>query len=129
VEDWITRRIREEAERHANLEIIQQCSDGVYADLWAAIMGEAEKPIAKSHFVPQFNGSATHRKVIVGEKRLSVSLSEEYGRWLAPADPAQLPVDLLKPFPAEEMKAWPVSQDVGNVRNNRPELVEPVQSG
>jgi hypothetical protein len=23
--------------------------------------------------------------------------------------------DLLKPFPAEEMKAWPVSQDVENV--------------
>ena len=36
--------------------------------------------------------------------------------------------DLLKPFPAEEMKAWPVSQDVGNVRNNRPELVEPIPS-
>jgi putative SOS response-associated peptidase YedK len=51
---------------------------------------------------------------------------QDYERWLASADPAQLPVDLLKPFPAEEMKAWPVSQDVGNVRNNRPELVEPI---
>ena len=53
---------------------------------------------------------------------------QDYVRWLAPADPAELPVDLLKPFPAEEMKAWPVSQDAGNVRNNRPELVEPIQS-
>jgi putative SOS response-associated peptidase YedK len=50
----------------------------------------------------------------------------DYERWLAPADPAQLPVDLLRPFPAEDMKAWRVSNDVGNVRNNRPELAEPL---
>jgi putative SOS response-associated peptidase YedK len=42
------------------------------------------------------------------------------------ADASLLPVDLLRPFPAEEMKAWRVSNNVGNVRNNRPELVEPV---
>jgi putative SOS response-associated peptidase YedK len=51
---------------------------------------------------------------------------QDYERWLAVTDPAQLPVDLLRPYPAEEMKAWPVSRDVGNPRNNRPDLVEPV---
>jgi putative SOS response-associated peptidase YedK len=51
---------------------------------------------------------------------------EDYARWLAPADPSHLPIDLLRPYPADEMKAWKVSNDVGNVRNNRPELVEPV---
>ena len=51
---------------------------------------------------------------------------KDYERWLAVADPAQLPVDLLRPYPAEEMRAWPVSRDVGNVRNNRPELIEPI---
>jgi putative SOS response-associated peptidase YedK len=51
---------------------------------------------------------------------------QDYDRWLTVADPAQLPVDLLRPYPAEEMKAWPVSRDVGNVRNNRPELIEPI---
>ena len=44
----------------------------------------------------------------------------DYDRWLAPGDPSQLPVDLLRPFPAKEMKAWPVSHRVGNVRNNDP---------
>jgi hypothetical protein len=29
-------------------------------------------------------------------------------------------------LPAEEMKAWKVSAAVGNVRNNRPELIEHV---
>jgi len=51
---------------------------------------------------------------------------KDYGRWMAPADPAQLPVDLLRPFPAEEMKAWKVSSAVGNTRNNNPDLLTPV---
>ena len=51
---------------------------------------------------------------------------QDYERWMAPADPAQLPVDLLRPFPADDMKAWRVSNDVGNVRNNRPDLCEPI---
>lgn len=51
----------------------------------------------------------------------------DYERWLTPGDPARLPIDLLRPYPDEEMKAWKVSPDVGNVRNNRPGLVEPLQ--
>ena len=27
-----------------------------------------------------------------------------------PTEPSYLPVDLLRPYPAEEMKAWPVSR-------------------
>jgi putative SOS response-associated peptidase YedK len=50
---------------------------------------------------------------------------QDYERWLEPGEPAQLPVDLLRPYPAAGMTAWRVSSDVGNVRNNRPELVEP----
>jgi putative SOS response-associated peptidase YedK len=37
-----------------------------------------------------------------------------------------LPVDLLRPYPADEMKAWKVSREVGNVRNNSPGLIVPV---
>ena len=50
----------------------------------------------------------------------------DYERWLTPGEPVRLPVDLLRPYPDEEMKAWKVGPDVGNVRNNRPELVEPL---
>jgi putative SOS response-associated peptidase YedK len=42
----------------------------------------------------------------------------DYGRWMAPTDPAHLPVDLLRPYPAAEMKAWKVAKAVGNTRNN-----------
>ena len=50
---------------------------------------------------------------------------KDYNRWLEPAAVEQLPVDLLRPFPAERMTAWRVSNRVGNVRNNDPELLFP----
>lgn len=59
--------------------------------------------------------------------RMPVIVSpKDYQRWLEPGEPSHLPVDLLRPYPAEDMTAWKVSAAVGNVRNNSPELVEPV---
>ena len=49
---------------------------------------------------------------------------KDYDRWLDPGDPARLPVDLLRPYAADRMKGWPVSDRVGNVRNNGPELLD-----
>ena len=50
----------------------------------------------------------------------------DYARWLEPGDPARPPADLLRPFPAEKMTAWRVSERVGNVRNNDAALLERV---
>jgi putative SOS response-associated peptidase YedK len=47
-------------------------------------------------------------------------------RWLEPGDPNNPPVDLLVPFPDELIKAWRIKPDVGNVRNNRPDLIDPI---
>jgi len=49
----------------------------------------------------------------------------DYDRWLD-ASSVQLPADLLRPYPAERMRSWKVSDRVGNVRNNDPELLAPV---
>jgi len=51
---------------------------------------------------------------------------KNYDRWLDEADPAHLPLDLLRPFLSDLMKAWKVGKDVGNVRNNTPELCEEI---
>jgi putative SOS response-associated peptidase YedK len=48
----------------------------------------------------------------------------DYNRWLDPGNAARPPVDLLRPFPAEKMRVWPVSDRVGNVRNNDAQLLE-----
>lgn len=54
--------------------------------------------------------------------RMPVILHEtDWDEWLLREGPA--PAHLLQPFPAEEMRMAPVSKDVGNVRNNHPELL------
>jgi len=52
--------------------------------------------------------------------------TKDYDRWLDPGDPARPPVDMLRPYPAEQMRASQVSDRVGNVRNNDPGLLEQV---
>jgi len=47
-----------------------------------------------------------------------------YERWIDPGDPARPPVDLLRPYPAEKMRAWTVSDRVGNVRNDDANLLK-----
>ena len=55
--------------------------------------------------------------------RMPVILHEEdYEEWLL-RDGGPAPVHLLRPYPAAEMQAREVSRDVGNVRNNHPELL------
>jgi putative SOS response-associated peptidase YedK len=41
-------------------------------------------------------------------------------------EPEQLKA-VLRPYPAEDMAVWPVSARVGNVKNNDPSLIEPVE--
>jgi putative SOS response-associated peptidase YedK len=52
----------------------------------------------------------------------------EWARWLDPAieDPGP---DLLVAGTPGVLDAWPVSPEVGNVRNNSPDLVEPYETG
>jgi putative SOS response-associated peptidase YedK len=59
--------------------------------------------------------------------RMPVILApKDYARWLSPASASHLPIDLLRPFPADEMTAWKISRAVGNVKNNDPSLIVPV---
>jgi putative SOS response-associated peptidase YedK len=51
---------------------------------------------------------------------------KDFDRWLDDEDPARPPVDLLRPYPSERMCAWPISDRVGNVRNDEPSLLDPV---
>jgi putative SOS response-associated peptidase YedK len=51
---------------------------------------------------------------------------KDYSRWLERVDSERPPVDLLRLFGADEMKAQEASKDVGNVRNNNAELLNSV---
>ena len=55
---------------------------------------------------------------------------KDYARWLGGGDPGRSrPLDLLRPFPAEQMIAWKVDKAVGNVRNDSAQLLETASGG
>jgi putative SOS response-associated peptidase YedK len=60
--------------------------------------------------------------------RMPVILHErDYEAWLDPGnEDTEALVRLLAPFPADEMRAYPVSTRVNNARNNGPALIEPL---
>jgi putative SOS response-associated peptidase YedK len=51
--------------------------------------------------------------------------AKDYDRWLQPGNPERPPIDLLRPFDADQMTAWRVDKAVGNVKNDRADLIEP----
>lgn len=50
---------------------------------------------------------------------------QDYQRWLDLSSAP--PFDLLNPFPSNQMRAWPVGAQVGNVSNNSPNLLDEVE--
>jgi putative SOS response-associated peptidase YedK len=55
---------------------------------------------------------------------------EDYARWLGeePASAQELRA-LLRPYPAEPMRIYPIGQAIGNVRNEGPDLIVPAPLG
>jgi putative SOS response-associated peptidase YedK len=96
-----------------------------FAGLWEAWKDKATGETKKTYTVITTDPNEMMEPL---HNRMPVILAlNDYERWMAPADPAQLPVDLLRPYPAEEMMAWRVSAAVGNVRNNEPSLTERIE--
>jgi putative SOS response-associated peptidase YedK len=59
--------------------------------------------------------------------RMPLSVDRErWAAWLDPSTPRDSLLDLLVPAQQGNLEAFPVSVAVGNVRNNGPELVEPL---
>src|ERR1700722_6581699 len=50
---------------------------------------------------------------------------EHHAVWLSEIEDGDLKA-LLKPYPAEQMKMWPVSSRVNSPKNNDPELLDPI---
>jgi putative SOS response-associated peptidase YedK len=65
--------------------------------------------------------------VIQIHTRAPVILPEEHhAKWLGEAKDGDLK-ELLKPFPAERMKMWPISPRVNSPDNNDEALLEPIE--
>ena len=61
-------------------------------------------------------------------RMLVIVPERDYDRWLR-AEHDRPPIDLLRSFDADKMTAWKVDTAVGNVKNDRPELIGPGDVG
>jgi putative SOS response-associated peptidase YedK len=61
--------------------------------------------------------------------RMPVILAEEdWPKWLGEMEASEAEIRaLLKPYPAAQMTLWPVGRNVGNVRNDGPDLIKPLE--
>ncbi|MCO0638109.1 SOS response-associated peptidase, partial [Lutimaribacter sp. EGI FJ00014] len=50
---------------------------------------------------------------------------DDYPRWLAFQE--EDPHDLLKSFPSEKIKIWPIGRKVGNTWNNASDILDPIE--
>jgi putative SOS response-associated peptidase YedK len=92
-----------------------------FAGVW-----ERWKDPASGERVESFSIITTDPNQVVAplHNRMPVIIErKDYARWLG-GNPAQPPLDLLRPFPAEQMIAWKVDKAVGNVRNDTAQLLE-----
>ncbi len=102
-------------------------SDGslfAFAGLWETWKDKASSQVLMTYTILTTDPNELTEPI---HDRMPVILPpKDYQQWLEPGDPSHLPIDLLRPYPAEEMKAWKVGSAVGNVRNNAPGLLIPI---
>jgi putative SOS response-associated peptidase YedK len=93
-----------------------------FAGLWDGWKDPANGGSLQSYTIITTGANELMAKI---HDRMPVILNpSDYDRWLdRDSDPETPPLDLLRPFPADEMEAFEVSNDVGNVKNNSPELL------
>lgn len=92
-----------------------------FAGLWERWKDKAKDQVLETYTVLTTDPNELLEPI---HNRMPVILApKDYQRWLEPGEPTHPPIDLLRPYPAEEMKAWKVGSAVGNVRNNAPELI------
>jgi len=105
-----------------------------FAGLWETWESQPEPGSTESQVIESCTILTTDANSAIADvhNRMPVILNEaDYDRWLNPDEKNQQTLlDLLKPYPAEEMDFHPISTLVNNVKNDVSECLEPQkQSG
>jgi len=98
-----------------------------FAGLWDAWREPKTSPQTVDRWLQSFTIITTDANELTAtvHDRMPVILKQsEYDRWLSRVDPERPPVDLLRPFAADQMTVHPVDPRVGSVKNNEPGLCE-----
>ncbi len=97
-----------------------------FAGLWDAWKEPKSSPQAVDRWLQSYTIITTEANELMApvHNRMPVVLRPgDFDRWLDREVTAQPPIDLLRPFPSDETEAFEVSKDLGNVKNNSPELL------
>ena len=71
-------------------------------------------------------GESSAKLVAQIHTRMPVILPEEHhAKWLGEVEDSGLK-ELLKPFPADQMKMWPISARVNSPKNDDPDILTPI---
>jgi putative SOS response-associated peptidase YedK len=116
----------DEKNRQAYAIALTDCSRLAFAGLWERWVDKATNDLLKTYTIITTEPNELTAPI---HNRMPVILApKDYERWMAPTDPAQLPLDLPRPFDAEKMMTWKVGEAVGSVKNNVPELLNQAQT-
>ncbi|MEM7369328.1 MAG: SOS response-associated peptidase [Bacteroidota bacterium] len=80
--------------------------------------------------LPTFTIITTRPNTLVEDihNRMPVILpKKQLASWMDPSAKTEDLQELLLPYPAEQMKAYPVARQLGNVRNDHPGLIRPYE--
>ena len=98
----------------------------VFAGLWERWHDPETEVVVESYSVVTTTPNALMNDI---HDRMPVILSDEgCDRWLDKAASAGQLLDLLVPYPADEMQAFPVDHSVGNVRNDTPLCISRIET-
>jgi len=92
-----------------------------FAGLWDAWKDPATGQWLQSYTI--ITTDANELMAPIHERMPVILHPGDFNRWLDREVTGQPPIDLLRPFPADEMAAFEVSKDVGNVKNNSADLL------
>ena len=86
---------------------LERTSSGEWIRTFAIITTDANELVADIH-----------------DRMPLILATDDYARWLG-EEPD--PRDLMRPFPAEPMRMWPISTRVNKPENDDPSIVEPIE--
>ncbi|HXV08897.1 MAG TPA: SOS response-associated peptidase [Burkholderiales bacterium] len=93
------------------------------AGVWEYWAQEGQEPLVSCCIVVT---DANALMAAIHERMPVIIAPQDYARWLDPALSGRATIEpMLAPLPAAEMRAYPISTRVNDVKNDAPELIEP----
>jgi putative SOS response-associated peptidase YedK len=94
-----------------------------FAGLWESWQDTTGQPLETFTILTT---TANDRLSAIHDRMPAIIERKDYVRWLDAGDVAPVAAELLRPLAVEQVRAWPVSDRVGNTRNNDASLLDPV---